>query len=346
VLLSTGTPSVSLSNIFPEEEARYEKLKFDNQISDLGFKRSEFIYENDRLSENKSSVIPVNLANHGLSKSLSISKRKSVIRRHVETRTGVIKSSLLSAAAAAEIPSRIALQIASIFKEKINFSSDLRRGDCFSIAYETFWKDGKFLHVGRVLAAELAVNGRNLQAAWFKDYSDNRSGYYDFDGRSLKQSFLRLPLEFKRISSRFSMRIHPILGKWKKHTGVDFAAASGTPIHATSDGIIKFAGTGNGYGKVVIINHAHSYSTVYAHMSRFALKSCKGNRVKQGDIIGYVGMTGWATGPHLHYEFRDHNRPLDPLSIVINAKESLTGPKLRRFKAEVADIIGRFGTTS
>jgi murein DD-endopeptidase MepM/ murein hydrolase activator NlpD len=138
------------------------------------------------------------------------------------------------------------------------------------------------------------------------------------------------------------MRVHPILGKWKKHTGVDFAAAAGTPIHATADGVIDFAGVESGYGNVVIIKHDSKYSTVYAHMSRFAPTSRKGGKVSQGDVIGYVGMTGWATGPHLHYEFRVANEPRDPMSVVVPTANPLAGAELERFKTVAADITHRF----
>jgi murein DD-endopeptidase MepM/ murein hydrolase activator NlpD len=177
---------------------------------------------------------------------------------------------------------------------------------------------------------------------WFDEPGSGQGGYYGFDGKSLKKAFLKSPLTFTRISSGFSMRVHPILGKWKKHTGVDFAAAAGTPIHATADGVIDFAGVESGYGNVVIIKHDSKYSTVYAHMSRFAPTSRKGGKVSQGDVIGYVGMTGWATGPHLHYEFRVANEPRDPMSVVVPTANPLAGAELERFKTVAADITHRF----
>lgn len=341
-LISSNAIGGPRSNDYPAEKVTCMRLNLNKEVSDGKNIKYEFLHALYNLSlQGKNNAVPISLSDQSTSKNFKFSKKKSTIKRYIETRAGVINSSLLAAAAAADIPSSVALQIVSIFKDRINFSSDLRSGDCFSVAYETFWKDGQFLRVGRVLVTDLVNKGRNFQAAWFKDYNSSQSGYYNFDGQALERSFLRLPLVFTRISSRFAMRMHPILGKWKNHAGVDFAAPSGTPIHATSDGTIKFSGIENGYGKVVIINHGHRYSTLYAHMSRFASRSYKGNKVKQGDIIGYVGMTGWATGPHLHYEFRDYNRPRDPLSKVTHVRKSLTGSKLQYFKAEIAGIICR-----
>ena len=277
----------------------------------------------------------------------SVAEETPTVERRVEMHTGVIRSSLFAATDAADIPDSVASQIVAMFGTNINFASDLKRGDHFNVAYETFWQDGQFLRAGRILAGEFVNGGKPFQAVWFDDPdSSGQGGYYGFDGKSLKKAFLKSPLTFTRISSGFSMRIHPILGKWKKHTGVDFAAATGTPIHATADGVIDFAGVESGYGNVVIIKHDSKYSTVYAHMSRFAPAARKGSKVSQGDVIGYVGMTGWATGPHLHYEFRVANEPRDPLSVVVPTASPLAGAELQRFKTVAADITHRFNLLS
>ncbi|WP_395822778.1 peptidoglycan DD-metalloendopeptidase family protein [Collimonas sp.] len=276
-----------------------------------------------------------------------VSQENADIERRVEMHTGVIRSSLFAATDAADIPDGVASQIVAMFGTDINFASDLKRGDHFNVAYETFWQNGRFLRAGRILAGEFVNAGKPFQAVWFDDPSNAQGGgYYGFDGKSLKKAFLKSPLAFTRISSGFSMRMHPILGKWKRHTGVDFAASSGTPIHATADGTIDFAGVETGYGNVVIIKHDSRYSTVYAHMSRFAPASRKGAKVSQGDVIGYVGMTGWATGPHLHYEFRVSNEPRDPLSVVVPTVAPLAGAELQRFQTVVADITHRFNLLS
>jgi len=277
----------------------------------------------------------------------SVSQENASIERRVEMHTGVIRSSLFAATDAADIPDSVASQIVAMFGTDINFASDLKRGDHFNVAYETFWQNGQFLRAGRILAGEFVNAGKPFQAVWFDDPSNAQGGgYYGFDGKSLKKAFLKSPLTFTRISSGFSMRMHPILGKWKKHTGVDFAATIGTPIHATADGTIDFAGVETGYGNVVIIKHDGKYSTVYAHMSRFAPTSRKGAKVSQGDVIGYVGMTGWATGPHLHYEFRVDNQPRDPLSVVVPTVTPLAGAELQRFRTVAADITHRFNLLS
>ncbi|AIY43669.1 Peptidase [Collimonas arenae] len=275
----------------------------------------------------------------------SVAEETPTVERRIEMHTGVIRSSLFAATDAADIPDSVASQIVAMFGTNINFASDLKRGDHFNVAYETFWQDGQFLRAGRILAGEFVNGGKPFQAVWF-DEAGGSGGYYGFDGKSLKKAFLKSPLTFTRISSGFSMRIHPILGKWKKHTGVDFAAATGTPIHATADGTIDFAGVESGYGNVVIIKHDSKYSTVYAHMSRFAPASRKGSKVSQGDVIGYVGMTGWATGPHLHYEFRVADVPRDPLSVVVPTATPLAGAELQRFKTVAADITHRFNLLS
>jgi murein DD-endopeptidase MepM/ murein hydrolase activator NlpD len=265
------------------------------------------------------------------------------VEKRIEMHSGEIKSSLFAATDAAQIPDNVASQIVDMFATDIDFASDLRRGDRFNIVYETFWQDGEYMRAGRVLAAEFINAGKTYQAVWFDDPNNKQSaGYYGFDGKSLKKAFLKSPLEFSRISSGFAMRVHPISGKWKQHQGVDFAAAIGTPIRAAADGVINFAGKQNGYGNVVIIKHWSSYSTAYAHMSRFASGLKKGMKVNQGDVIGYVGMTGWATGPHLHYEFRVDNHPRNPLTINIPNTQALAGADLQRFRSMTNEMSHRF----
>src|SRR5690606_2147080 len=192
----------------------------------------------------------------------------------------------------------------------IDFHRDLRRGDHFNVIYETYTHQGSFIRSGKVLALEFVNKSTAYQAAW---YEHNGSGaYYSFDGQSLKKAFLRSPMEFTRISSGFSRRFHPIHKPWREHKGVDYAAPTGTPIRSTADGVIEFIGTQRGYGNTVVVKHHGNYSTLYAHMSAFAPGLRKGARVSQGQMIGRVGSTGWATGPHLHYEFRIAGKQVDP----------------------------------
>lgn len=265
------------------------------------------------------------------------------LEKRVEMRAGVIRSSLFAATDTAQVPDAIATQIVDMFSTEIDFGSDLRRGDRFSVVYETFWQDGEMVRAGRVLAAQFSNAGSNYQSVWFEEPgTKGGGGYYGFDGKSLKKAFLKSPLEFTRISSGFSMRLHPILGKWKQHKGVDFAAATGTPIRASGDGVIEFAGTQNGYGNMVVIKHWANYSTAYGHMSRFAANMRKGTKVSQGEVIGYVGSTGWATGPHLHYEFRIANQPRDPMTVDIPNAQPLSAARLAQFRQTADGMTHRF----
>lgn len=265
------------------------------------------------------------------------------IEKRIEMRSGEIKSSLFAATDAAQIPDAIAMQIVDLFSTNIDFASDLRRGDRFNVVYETFWDGGEYVRSGRILAAEFRNSGATYQSVWYEEPGSKQSGgYYALDGKSLKKAFLKSPLEFSRVSSGFAMRLHPISGQWKQHKGVDFAAAVGTPIKASGDGVIDFIGSQGGYGNIVVIKHWSNYSTAYAHMSRFAGGLRKGSKVRQGEIIGYVGMTGWSTGPHLHYEFRVNNQPRNPLSIEIPNAYALNGAQLERFRVVASEMTHRF----
>lgn len=271
---------------------------------------------------------------------LSATEALSKLERRVEMRSGDIHSSLFAATDAAQIPDNVATQIVSMFETNIDFRR-LQRGDQFNVVYETFWQNGEFVNTGRVLAGEFSSGGKLFQSVWF-DEAGSAGGYYSFDGKSLKKAFLKSPLEFTRVSSGFSMRVHPISGQWKRHTGVDFAAVTGTPIRATSDGVVDSVGPHGGYGNLVVVKHGANYSTAYAHMSRFASGIRKGSKVSQGEVIGYVGTTGWSTGPHLHYEFRVNNEPRDPSSISVPAAAPLAANDLPRFKTVASDMAHRF----
>lgn len=259
------------------------------------------------------------------------------LERHIEMRTGNITSSLFAATDAAQIPDAVASQLVEMFSTNIDFRSDLRRGDHFQIEYETFWQNGEMISTGRVIAGEFNNAGRTYQALWF-DEGAGEGSYYGFDGKSMKKAFLKSPIAFTRISSGFAMRLHPISGQWKQHTGVDFAAPTGTPIRASADGVVDVAGASNGYGNLVVLKHWGSYTTAYGHMSRFAPGMRKGVKVKQGDVIGYVGATGWATGPHLHYEFRVSNVAQDPMKIKVEQPQTLTAADMPRFHNVVQDV--------
>ena len=235
----------------------------------------------------------------------------------IELRSGEIASSLFAAADAIGLPDAVTVQIAEVFSGEIDFHHDLRRGDRFAVVYETREVGGDSLGAGKVLAAEFVNKGLAHRAFLWRS-SDGSEGYYAEDGKSLRRAFLRSPVAFSRVTSGFSLaRFHPFAQTWRAHKGVDFAAPAGTAVHAAGDGQVALAGTQNGYGNVVILRHAGAYSTVYAHLSRFAAGVKTGASVAQGNVIGYVGQTGWATGPHLHYEFRVNGVERNPLTIAL-----------------------------
>ena len=241
--------------------------------------------------------------------------------------SGVIQTSLFAATDEARIPDAVAVQMAEMFSSEIDFRRALRKGDRFNVVYEALEADGEPIRTGRVLSAEFVNSGKTHQAMWFAPPGQDAMGaaykgsYYTLDGKSLRRAYLGSPLEFTRVSSGFSMRFHPILQKWRAHLGVDFAAPTGTPARTVGDGVVSFAGVQGGYGNVVFIKHRNGHETVYAHLSKMNVRV--GQSVQQGDTIGLVGATGWATGPHLHFEFRVDGVHQDPMSI---AQQSDTVP--------------------
>ncbi len=258
------------------------------------------------------------------------------LERRVQMNAGVIRSSLFGATDAAGIPDAVAVQVAEIFAADIDFHRDLRKGDAFRVVYETLHHHGEHVSTGRVLAVEFVNKNKTFAAIWFEE--GEHKGYYTPEGSSLRKAFLKAPLEFSRITSGFGMRLHPIWKTWKGHAGVDYAAPTGTPIRTVSDGTIDFVGVQGGYGNVVIVKHQGKYTTLYAHMSAFAAKLSKGDRVSQGDVIGYVGSTGWSTGPHLHYEFRIDNEQVDPLTVALPQAIPMDAAKQAAFKAATAPL--------
>jgi len=227
--------------------------------------------------------------------------------------SGTIKSSLFAATDESRIPDAVAVQLAEIFSGDIDFHRALRRGDRFSVVYESLEADGEPLRTGRVLSAEFVNNGKTLQALWFQE-AGQKGGYYTLDGQSLRRAYLASPMEFSRVTSGFKMRFHPILQKWRAHLGVDYAAPTGTPVRTVGDGVVEFAGVQNGFGNVVFVKHRNNHTTVYAHLSRVFVK--RGQSISQGQTVGAVGSTGWATGPHLHFEFRVNGAHQDPMTIA------------------------------
>ena len=253
---------------------------------------------------------------------------------------GEIRSSLFAAADGAAMPDAVTLQLAEVFGGDIDFYKDLQRGDRFAVVYEMRYIDGEAVGAGRIVAAVFENRGKTFQAFGWRD-GDGNDGYYAADGSALHKAFLRSPMAFSRVTSGFSnARFHPILQTWRAHRGVDYAAPIGTPVRATANGRVQFVGTQNGYGNVIVLQHAGAFSTLYAHLSRFASGVRAGSRLAQGEVIGYVGQSGWATGPHLHYEFRVANVQRDPLTVALPGGEPLP-PSLRpAFVAGIAPARG------
>ncbi|HEY4637830.1 MAG TPA: M23 family metallopeptidase, partial [Burkholderiales bacterium] len=267
-------------------------------------------------------------------------QRPAPLRTETLMRTGVAQSSLFAASDAAGIPDTVALQIADIFAGEVDFHRDLRRGDQFSVVYEQHYVGGRPVHAGRVLAAEFVNQGRLLRALQYPS-ARGGSGYYAADGSNLRKEFLRSPLEYTRISSGFGMRRHPFLRSWRAHTGIDYAAPAGTRVRAAGDGVVEFAGHKGGYGNVVILRHRGQYTTLYAHLSRFAPGVRRGTRVAQGDIVAHVGSTGWATGSHLHYEFQIAGRARNPYAIAMPAGEPVPAAELPEFRRHAEALVAR-----
>ena len=255
--------------------------------------------------------------------------------------SGTIRNSLFAATDASRIPDAVAVQMAEIFANDIDFRRELRRGDTFSVVYEALLADGEPVNwaqsSGKVLAAEFVSNGKAHSAVWFQDTVSGKGAYFDLAGLSKIRSFLASPMEFSRVTSGFAMRMHPILNTWKQHKGVDFGAPVGTDVRSVGDGVVEFAGVQSGYGNVVEIKHTHDRSTLYAHLSRIDVRP--GQRIDQGKVIGAVGATGWATGPHLHFEFKVGGAQVDPTDIAKSSETIAVSPAAKSRFVEMAMAV-------
>jgi len=274
--------------------------------------------------------------------------KADVLQNPIEMRTqtirGVIDSSLFEAVEAAGAHDQIAVSLADIFGWDIDFVLDVRPGDTFVVTYQEIWRDGAYLKDGPIEAAEFVNQGREFRAVRFTD-PEGHSNYYNPEGRSLHKAFLRAPVEFTRVSSRFnSARHHPILNLIRAHKGVDYAAPIGTPVHAAGDGRIRFAGNRGGYGNCVEIEHSRSIVTLYGHLSRFARGTRAGAHVAQGTVIAYVGMTGLATGPHLHYEYRVNGMFRNPQTVQLPAAAPIEASLRDDFLARTAPLLATLDT--
>lgn len=265
--------------------------------------------------------------------SFTVTEERAALYTQVAMKSSEITSSLFAASDAAGIPDSVAMQLADIFAGDVDFHRDLRKGDQFTVVYELHHLAGRPVRAGSVLAAEFVNQGKAYRAVRFGN------GYYAPDGKNLRKAFLRSPLEFSRVSSGFGMRRHPIHRVWRAHKGIDYAAPTGTRVRSVGDAVVEYAGPRGGYGKVVILRHNGTYSTVYAHLSRIAVR--RGARVAQNDTIGFVGSTGWATGPHLHYEFRINGQARNPFSIAMPAALPVPARDLPAFREHAEPLIAR-----
>lgn len=253
--------------------------------------------------------------------------------------SGTIDSSLLAATQAAGMPYKLALDMANVFAYDIDFARDLRNGDSFEVVYEQKKLDDEVVGTGNILAARFTNKGKAYTAVRYTDKAGQTS-YYNSDGTSSRRAFIRTPVDFARISSKFNPgRKHPILNRIRAHKGVDYAAPTGTPIKATGNGKISFVGNKNGYGKTIVIQHGNKYRTLYGHMNGYAKGMRNGTTVKQGQVIGYVGMTGLATGPHLHYEFHVNGVHVDPLSHKLPTADPIPKAEMARFKQATQSYV-------
>ena len=288
-----------------------------------------------------------------LTETLNISRQEDAyaaetIKTELETRvnesTGIITDSLFLTAQRAGLPDNLIMQLVELYGWDIDFALDIREGDRFHVIYEEKYKDGVKVQDGPILAAEFINRDKPYFAVRYTQ-PDGYTYYYNQDGFSMRKAFLRTPLKFSRISSGFSLaRKHPILNKIRAHRGVDYAAPMGTPVKATGDGTISFIGTKGGYGRVIILRHGEKYSTLYGHLSRYARGLNSGARVKQGQIIGYVGMSGLATGPHLHYEFRIHGVHYNPLTVELPKAIGIPKEIMADFKTKTLPLLAKLDT--
>ncbi len=333
-LMKSGTAAKALKRIYPKQTIRV-------QTSDQGeILQLEYdIKATERLVVSRKDTI-------GTEESPFES---SILDRPYEVQTafaqGIIEDSLFLAGTRAGISDRLTMELSAIFGWDIDFVQDIRQGDRFSLLFEERYRDGERVKgrdsEGAILAAEFINNGRKIRAVRYT-LPDGRTDYFTPDGKSLRKAFIRNPVDFARISSKFNLkRRHPILNKIRAHKGVDYAAPTGTPIRSAGDGKVVFRGKKGGYGNVIIIQHCQRYSTLYAHMSKYAKGSNNGRRVRQGQIIGYIGMSGLATGPHLHYEFRVNGVHRNPLTIKHPSVKPIAKDQLADFKSATAEIIAQ-----
>jgi murein DD-endopeptidase MepM/ murein hydrolase activator NlpD len=323
-LLQQGGAANNLKKIYPGQTLRLMTsdskglIRLSYQIDKLS--TLEIVHEGDDFTISTSHLTPE--------------------RRQISA-SGIIDSSLFVAGQKADLSDSLTMELANIFAWDVDFALDIRKGDQFTVLYEELFLDGESIGHGDILAAEFVNHGKRYQAVRYTD-AGGKTGYYSLDGKSMRKTFLRSPVEFSRISSGFSLgRKHPILNRIRAHKGVDYAAASGTPIKVTGNGKIVHRGKKGGYGNTIVIQHGSTYSTLYAHMSKFRSGLKVGSMVTQGQTIGYVGMSGLATGPHLHYEFLVNNEHRDPLKVKLPGADPLNKKYMADFNAKAENLIAQ-----
>lgn len=320
----------SLAQIYPGEKIAFLEDS-NNKLSKIKLIRSPL------------KTILYSKNDQGLFESKKIARQPEV---HIAYSEGEINSSLFLAGQSAGLSQKQIMELANIFGWDIDFILDIRSGDKFSLIYEELYLDGEKYKNGKILAAKFSNQGRELEAVLYRN-KNGTSNYFTPDGKSMRKAFIRTPVDFARISSRFNLRRkHPVLHKIRAHKGTDYAASRGTPIKATGDGKVIHAGRKGGYGKAVIIQHGQKFTTLYAHMSKYARGVRTGKRVKQGQVIGYIGSTGLASGPHLHYEFRVNGVHKNSLKVKLPHAQPIPEKQLTDFKQQTHLYLTQLSTFS
>ena len=320
-VMSTGREAQALKNLLPGD-----KLQFQIEYGELQAIRYE---------QSLTSTLQITRTGDGFQSDIIVTE----LDKRVKEATGQIKDSLYQAALDAGLSDNLIMRFVGIYGWDIDFALDIRKGDNFKVIYEEQYKGNKKVGEGPILVSEFSNRGKIYRAVRYTA-SDGHTGYYNENGYSMRKAFLRTPLKFSYISSGFSLRrMHPILNRIRAHKGVDYAAPIGTPVKATGDGIVVMAGRNGGFGNMIELRHGGVYSTVYAHLSRFARGLKRGQHVNQGDVIGYVGMTGLATGPHLHYEFRVHGVHKNPLTVKLPKALKIPDQQMARFNEQARPLL-------
>ena len=325
-IMALGENTAILKNIRPGQEIRFlfedgefEALQYDVDLTDtLYIKKLGDIYSADLLEKE--------------------------LETRVKTASGTINDSLFLAGKKSGLSDNMIMQMINLYGWDIDFAMEVRQGDQFHVVYEERYKDGEKVQDGPILAAEFINRGKSFTSVRYT-HADGHSDYYAENGDSMRKAFLRTPVKFARVSSRFSLgRKHPILNRIRAHKGVDYAASTGTPVRTSGDGVIKLAARKGGYGKAIIIQHGGKYTTLYGHLSRYRRGIKRGKHVKQGQIIGYVGMTGLATGPHLHYEFRVNGVHRNPLTVKLPKAMRIPDDLMDEFKSQTEPLLAQLSS--